>query len=142
MAQRNHEVAIDAGTAAKDGFEVGDAIGVAAGGPDEQFRVIGLVELAASTRSGMRPLPSSTSRRRRPFSTRRAIRLDLGRGDVGRLARRAGPCDRAASAATAEVKTAAELEDAAAKAVAEERQRRPVLPARASAASRSSSAPS
>jgi putative ABC transport system permease protein len=46
-ASARHEVAIDAGTAEKYGFEIGDAIGVAAGGPVEQFRVSGLVKLGS-----------------------------------------------------------------------------------------------
>ncbi len=47
-ASARHEVAIDAGTAEKYGFAVGDAIGVAAGGrPVERFRLTGLVRLGS-----------------------------------------------------------------------------------------------
>jgi putative ABC transport system permease protein len=42
-----HEVAIDAGTAERYGFEVGDAIGVAAGGSTDDFRLTGLVKLGS-----------------------------------------------------------------------------------------------
>ncbi len=46
-ASARHEVAIDAGTAEKYGFAVGDAIGVAADGPVEQFSVTGIVTLGS-----------------------------------------------------------------------------------------------
>jgi putative ABC transport system permease protein len=46
-AAARDEVAIDAGTAETYGFELGDAIGVAVGGAVEQFRLTGLVKLGS-----------------------------------------------------------------------------------------------
>ncbi len=46
------EVAIDAATASKDGFKVGQDIGVIAQGPAEHFRIAGTVEFAGVTSLG------------------------------------------------------------------------------------------
>jgi putative ABC transport system permease protein len=115
-ASGRHEVAIDAGTAEKYGFKVGDAIGVAAGGPVEQFRVTGLVKLGSVDSIGNATISVFD------VATAQALFDKEGQFDSISVAAAPGisPADLVRAIepvlpSSAEVSTAAELADAAAK---------------------------
>ena len=121
-ASARHEVAIDAGTAEKYGFEVGDAIGVAAGGRAvEQFRLTGLVQLGSVDSIGNATISVFD------VATAQALFDKKGRFDSISVAAAPGvsPAElvRAIEPVlppSAEVKTAAERADAATKDINEE----------------------
>jgi putative ABC transport system permease protein len=115
-ASARDEVAIDAGTAEKYGFEVGDPIGVAAGGPVEQFRVTGLVKLGSVDSIGNATISV--------FDVATAQALFDKKGQFDSISVAAAPGVSPAELvraiepvlpSSAEVSTAAELADAAAK---------------------------
>jgi putative ABC transport system permease protein len=115
-AAGRHEVAIDAGTAEKYGFDVGDAIGVAAGGPVERFRLTGLVKLGSVDSIGNATISV--------FDVATAQALFDKEGQFDSISVAAAPGVSPAELiraiepvlpSSAEVKTAAELADAAAK---------------------------
>jgi putative ABC transport system permease protein len=115
-ASGRHEVAIDAGTAEKYGFEVGDAVGVAAGGPVEQFRLTGLVKLGSVDSIGNATISVFD------VATAQALFDKEGQFDSISVAAAPGvsPAELVRAIepvlpSSAEVKTAAELADAAAK---------------------------
>ena len=115
-ASARHEVAIDAGTAEKYGFEVGDPIGVAAGGPVEQFRLTGLVQLGSVDSIGNATISVFD------VATAQALFDKEGQFDSISVAAAPGvsPAELVRAIepvlpSSAEVKTAAELADAAAK---------------------------
>jgi putative ABC transport system permease protein len=115
-ASARHEVAIDAGTAERYGFEVGDEIGVAAGGPAEQFRLTGLVTLGSIDSIGNATISV--------FDVATAQALFDKEGQFDSISVAAAPGVSPAQLvraiepvlpSSAEVKTAAELADDAAK---------------------------
>jgi putative ABC transport system permease protein len=115
-ASARHEVAIDAGTAEKYGFEVGDAIGVAAGGPVEQFTLSGLVKLGSVDSIGNATISVFD------VATAQALFDKEGQFDSISVAAAPGvsPAELVRAIepvlpSSAEVKTAAELADAAAR---------------------------
>ena len=117
-ASGRHEVAIDAGTAEKYGFEVGDAIGVAAGGPVEQFTLTGLVKLGSVDSIGNATISVFD------VATTQALFDQEGQFDSISVAAAPGvsPAELVRAIepvlpSSAEVKTAAERADAAAKGV-------------------------
>ncbi|MGH2995796.1 MAG: ABC transporter permease, partial [Gaiellaceae bacterium] len=115
-ASGRNEVAIDAATAEKYGFEVGDLIGVAAGGPVEQFRLTGLVKLGSVDSIGNATISVFD------VATVQALFDKEGQFDSISVAAAPGvsPAELVRAIepvlpSSAEVKTAAELADAAAK---------------------------
>ncbi len=115
-ASARHEVAIDAGTAEKYGFEVGDMIGVAAGGPVEQFTLSGLVRLGSVDSIGNATISVFD------VATAQALFDKEGQFDSISVAAAPGvsPAELVRAIepvlpSSAEVKTAAELADAAAR---------------------------
>ena len=84
-----NEIAIDANTASKDGYKVGDTIGALAHGPVHQYRIAGIVKIGGvSSLGGATMAIFDFSVAQELFRQAGQARLDLDRGEAGRRTRR------------------------------------------------------
>ncbi len=84
-----NEIAIDANTASKDGYKVGDTIGAIARGPVQRYTITGIVKIGGvSSLGGATMAIFDFSDRAGALPQAGQARLDLDRGEAGRDSRR------------------------------------------------------